>query len=205
MPAAASLRIARPAPRGLRQPVLLRLAAALLAAAPGCSRDPDSRFPERDYSGEYAVVVTRAENDCRSQGFARGDSLTLILHHAHDNRATAVIPPIATLQGAFSGDRFVARAAVEPPALPPAPAASGEPADGGAGRAGSGGQEASSAPDSIRYVLDLAFEEERFEGDYRIDQPAIPGWLEACSQRFALRGEKGGSAPSPIPLPVGGP
>lgn len=179
--------------------------AALLTSVPGCSREPDSRFPQRDYSGEYAVVVTRAENDCRSQGFARGDSLALILHHAHDNRAAAVIPPIATLQGAFSGDRLVARAAIEPPALPPAPAGSGEPAAGGVARTGSGGSEASSVPDSIRYVLDLAFEEERFEGEYRIDQPAMPGWLEACSQRFVLRGERGGSAPAPIPVPVGGP
>jgi hypothetical protein len=165
-------------------------------AAAACSEKRESRFPERDYSGEYSAVVARAENDCRSQGFARGDSLTVIVHHALDNRATVVIPPIATLQGAFGGDRLVARAAVQPPAQPPAPAET-------AGAAGT--EPEATAGDSIRYVLELGFDEDRFEGEYRIEQPAIPGWLDACSQRFALRGEKAGSAPAPIEIPVGGP
>jgi hypothetical protein len=170
--------------------------ACVVVAALACSEKRESRFPERDYSGEYATVVARAENDCRSQGFARGDSLTVIVHHALDNRATVVIPPIATLQGAFGGDRLVARAAVAPPPLPPAPAEAPGAANG---------EPQPAAGDSIRYVLELGFEGDRFEGEYRIEQPAIPGWLDACSQRFGLRGEKAGSTPAPIEIPVGGP
>jgi hypothetical protein len=167
-----------------------------------CAGGPDSPYPERNYSGEYAAVVTRAENDCRSQGFAPGDSLTAILHQAQDNRATVVIPPIATLQGAFAGDRLVARSAVQPPELPPAP---DEPARAGRGAAAAPEPDrpAESAGDSIRYVLDLAFEDDHVEGEYRIDQPAIPGWLDACSQRFVLRGARAAAAPAPVEIPLG--
>ena len=205
-----SLRHSRGAARRRRRRLRTLTAACLLSGA--CAGEEDRQWPARNYSGTFAVRAVGARNDCAMPPFARGDTVLLEVRQDYRNHVGVRLSPVVSMTGSFRGDHLTARAAVLSPAMPDAVAADSGVArapgataqDGIAGSSERAGESRDApAADSLRYALELDFDGESVEGEYRVEQPALGEGVPACSQTFRFEGVQV-AGPDGVPRQPGG-